>query len=115
MNGFINLLQNKAMINRLARQFLVHSFLYYQLDETLIDDNEYDKICKKLNLHRKESNEYVYKDIIEKALGIEASGYTIHKYPPEIISTALHLLYQTKYKDTKTLNMFCKSYGYNIE
>ena len=103
------------MINRLARQFLVHSFIYYRLDETLIDDTEYDEICKNLNLQRKESNEYVYKDIVEKSLGTEASGYTIRKYPPEIISTALHLLYQTKYKDTKTLDMFCKSYGYNTK
>ena len=34
--------------NLLSRRFLVWSYLYYQLDESLVSDNEYDKLCVEL-------------------------------------------------------------------
>ena len=35
-------------LNRLIRQFLVHSFLYYRLDESLISDQQYDELAQGL-------------------------------------------------------------------
>ena len=35
-------------LNRLIRQFLVHSFLYYRLDESLISDQQYDDLAQGL-------------------------------------------------------------------
>ncbi|GIT04279.1 MAG: hypothetical protein CM1200mP28_15380 [Deltaproteobacteria bacterium] len=32
------------LIQQKIRQYLVHSFLYYQLDESIISDRHYDKI-----------------------------------------------------------------------
>ena len=37
-------------LNRLIRQFLVHSYLYYRLDESLISDQQYDEVAQKLRL-----------------------------------------------------------------
>jgi len=96
---------------RIIRQFLVHSFLYYHLDESIISDSEYDKIC----VQCLKSNHHLYKDIIAKSLGTEGSGFAIKRkeYPPEIISSALHLLYQEKYKNIKTFDSFLKQFGYS--
>ena len=102
-------------LDRLVRQFLVHSFLYYQLDESIISDQNYDSICVQLKEAVKGQDKYCYQKIIEKCLGAESSGFSIHKkeYPPEIISTAFHLLYQDKYSEKKLFSEFLKSYGYN--
>jgi len=100
------------MLERKIRQFLVHSFLYYQLDESIIGDHEYDMLVNEIMDLIKNQNDYIYKSIIENSLGAEGSGFSIRKYPQEIISTSLHLLYQQKYKQTKTFEMFLKSYGY---
>lgn len=104
------------MLERKIRQFLVHSFLYYQLDESIIGDHEYDMLVTEIKdiIKNQEENQddYIYKSIIENSLGAEGSGFSIRKYPQEIISTSLHLLYQQKYKQTKTFEMFYKSYGY---
>lgn len=35
-------------LNRRQRQILVHSFIYYQLNENIIDDHTYDLWCKEL-------------------------------------------------------------------
>ena len=35
-------------LNRIIRQFLVHSYLYYRLDESLISDQQYDELAQKL-------------------------------------------------------------------
>jgi NAD-dependent DNA ligase len=101
------------MLERKIRQFLVHSFLYYQLDESIIGDHEYDMLVTEIMEFIQD--DYIYKSIIENSLGAEGSGFSIRKYPQEIISTSLHLLYQQKYKQTKTFEMFYKSYGYAYE
>ncbi len=36
-------------VNRRQRQILVHSFLYYQLNENIIDDFTFDKWSKELH------------------------------------------------------------------
>ena len=78
-----------------ALQFLVHSFLYYRLGESVVSDEFYDRMAKELRaLRSKHPNaEMPYAEVIDPALGPEASGFRIRKYPPRIISTAFKLLY----------------------
>ena len=56
--------------NLLSRRFLVWSYLYYQLDESLVSDNEYDKLCVELKNEIKKNSgarDYYYsREIIEK-------------------------------------------------
>jgi NAD-dependent DNA ligase len=102
-------------INLLSRRFLVWSYLYYQLDESLVSDNEYDKLCIEL---KNEKDYYYAKEIIEKHFSQEeASGYSIKRkeYPSEIVSTALHLLYQSKYTKNISFEKFLSMHGYKIE
>tara|TARA_B100000424_G_C22909942_1_gene484085 strand:- start:31 stop:387 length:357 start_codon:yes stop_codon:yes gene_type:complete len=106
--------------NLLSRRFLVWSYLYYQLDESLVSDNEYDKLCVELKNEIKKNSgarDYYYaREIIEKHFSQEeASGYSIKRkeYPPEIVSTALHLLYQCKYTNI-SFEKFLSIHGYKI-
>ena len=105
-------------INLLSRRFLVWSYLYYQLDESLVSDGEYDKLCAELKNKIKEDRDYYYaKELIEKHFSQEeASGYSIKRkeYPPEIVSTALHLLYQSKYAKNISFEKFLSMHGYKI-
>jgi len=92
----------------------VHSFLYYKVDESILEDTEYDLLVTDLRKLIKGQKEYIYKEIIEDSLGAEGSAFSIRKYPPEIVSTAFHLLYNERYKEAKSLTDFLKTYGYGI-
>ena len=100
-----------------VRQYLVHSFIYYQLDESVISDNFYDKICNEiLNFKERVPEEYFipYKDLVSGSLSKDASGFSIREYPPEIISSALHLLYQKNYSKSLPFATFLARFGYSF-
>ena len=99
-----------------ARQYLVHSFLYYQLGESIISDMHYDQICVEVETYLRtnsNSNHLPYHDIIIKSLAEDASGFCIRKYPEQIVSTALHLLYQNNYSKSMTFGAFLARFGYS--
>ncbi len=104
------------LIQQKIRQYLVHSFLYYQLDESIISDSNYDKICAdvaKLISDNSGKNSLPFNDLIISSLTENASGYSISNYPQEIISAALHLLYQTSYVDSMSFESFLSRFGYS--
>ena len=104
-------------IQQKIRQYLVHSFLYYQLNESIISDNYFDLICKEiLSFLENNSEEYLlpYQGILTSSLAGDASGYTIKKFPAEIISSALHLLYQKNYRESMSFNTFLARFGYRL-
>jgi len=43
-----------AIVNRLRRNIIVHSVIYYVFNRNLISDSDYDKMCQKLaRIHKK--------------------------------------------------------------
>ena len=105
----------KEMILQKIRQYLVHSFLYYQLDVSIISDRNYDQICAdlaKLISDNSDKNSLPFLDLVKSSLDENSSGFSISKYPPEIVSAALHLLYQTNYTDSMSFETFLARYGY---
>ena len=105
------------LLRQKLNQFLVHSYIYYQLDESLIRDTQYDEICRELRellqIHQEEK--IPYRDVAEHALSEEASGFSIRSYPPRIISTSLHLLYQLSCRDQIPFTQFLERYGYRAQ
>ena len=104
------------LIQQKIRQYLVHSFLYYQLDESIISDGHYDHICADVaNLISDNStnNFFPFHALVKSSLTENASGFSISKYPPEIVSAALHLLYQTSYIDSMSFETFLARFGYS--
>jgi NAD-dependent DNA ligase len=67
--------------NKLVSQYLIHSYLYYVLDDSVITDIEFDKICRLLLIHydelTHENKKLVAKDALESG-----SGYDIQRYCP---------------------------------
>jgi NAD-dependent DNA ligase len=112
-----SLIANETL-NRLIRQFLVHSYLYYRLDESLISDQQYDEVAQKLReglaSNYADAN-FTFKEHLGSTSGSEASGYSIHHYPAEIISLALHLLYQNRFKNLISFSTFLARYGYRTK
>jgi hypothetical protein len=84
------------LIHRRTKQLIVHSYLYYKLSQSVIDDYTFDKMCKELvALGRK------YPDIAEQTkhwkIGQQfddaGTGFFINQYPNELELDANILLY----------------------
>ena len=104
------------LIQQKIRQYLVHSFLYYQLNESIISDLSYDRICidlVRLISDNSDKNSLPFHDLVKSSLTENASGFSISKYPQEIVSAALHLLYQTSYIDSMSFETFLTRFGYS--
>ena len=105
---------NELILQKI-RQYLVHSFLYYQLDVSIISDRNYDQICAdlaKLISDNSDKNSLPFHDLVKTSLDENYSGFSISKYPAEIVSAALHLLYQSNYIDSMSFETFLERFGY---
>jgi hypothetical protein len=82
------------LINRRERQILVHSFLYYQLNESILTDYTFDAICNELVVlmtkYPEEFKQSVYYDGFKEFDG--SSGYDLPYATPEIQSTGNKLI-----------------------
>ncbi|NRF01913.1 DNA ligase LigA-related protein [Bacillus subtilis] len=82
------------LIGRRRRQILVHSFLYYQLNENIIADYTFDLWSKELvqlqEKYPEESKKAVYYAEFTKFDG--SSGYDLPYRLPEIQNTGYKLL-----------------------
>jgi len=81
-------------INRRERQLLVHSFLYYQLNENIISDHTFDKWSKELAQaiidHPETFKQSVYAEGFKNFDG--SSGYDLPFHLPEIQNAGYRLL-----------------------
>lgn len=102
-------------LGRLARQFLVHSFLYYRLGESVISDAAFDRIAGELRRLRAEhpDADLPHAAVLEPALGPEGSGFAIRSYPPEIITAAFKVLYASESPDV-AFPEFVERRGYTV-
>lgn len=82
------------LINRRRRQILVHSFLYYQLNENIISDHTFDKWSKELadlqKQYPEESKAGVYADEFKTFDG--SSGYDLPYHYPEVQESGYKIL-----------------------
>ena len=103
------------LIQQKIRQYLLHSFLYYQLDESIIADRYYDEICAEvlqLTETHAGSSFMPFQELVKTSLSKDASGFSVRKYPAEIISSALHLLYQHNAVKSISFDTFVNRFGY---
>ena len=102
-------------LTRLARQFLVHSFLYYRLDESLIGDQAFDALTENLRALHASHPELTlpHARVLAPALGPEASGFSIRQYPPDILTAAFKLLYRERGSGVE-FGEFVERRGYSI-
>ena len=105
-----------AHLRRRALQFLVHCFLYYRLNESVIPDEEFDRLAEELRGLRVKhpQAEIPHADLIDAAVGPEATGFQIRHYPPRIVSTAFKLLYAASGPEVD-FREFVERRGYRVE
>lgn len=106
----------EARLHRLARQFLVHSFLYYRLAEPVIGDERFDALTRELQALRAEhpQAELPHAGLLRQALGPEGSGYSIRDYPPDIVTDAFKVLYATTSTEL-SFEDFVARRGYRVD
>jgi len=73
-------------MNPAVRQYLIHSYLYYELNESVISDHEYDQLCVEL------LKSDVDHPLVDKGNLEAGTGYNIKDYPKDIIEEAKKLL-----------------------
>jgi hypothetical protein len=89
-----------AMIKRHRLQVLVHSCLYYSLDENIWDDHKFDDVCKDLvNLLKVYPEAYSdrFDEYFEGWDG--SSGYHFPHRDPWVLGAAQNLLRSKSYYD----------------
>ena len=78
---------NNISNNRLVPIYLMSSYLYYEHDKNVIDDTQFDYLCKKL-YDNWDSVEHMHKHLLDKDNLKAGSGYGI-TYTNLIMSSAL--------------------------
>ncbi len=80
----------------LVPYYLMHSYLYYVMNEPIISDIEYDELCKELK-DKWDSIEHYHKHLIDKQSLGAGTGYQL-QYNKRIENGALALLNESKTK-----------------
>ena len=80
----------------LVPYYLMHSYLYYVMNEPIISDIEYDELCKELK-DKWDSVEHYHKHLIDKQSLGAGTGYQL-EYNKRIEHGALALLNKSKEK-----------------
>jgi len=78
---------HNVSLNRLVPIYLMSSYLYYECDKNVLDDTQFDYLCKKL-YDNWDSVEHMHKHLIDKDNLKAGSGYGI-KYTNLISSSAI--------------------------
>lgn len=103
---------------RHAYVLLVHSFLYYKLDESVITDSQYDQLAKLVhNNLDKLAPDFPYLDLFE-GMGTEGSLYYIKEYPAPVCEAGLRALHYHKKLHGMTeepFHIFISRYGFHIK
>ena len=78
---------HNVSLNRLVPIYLMSSYLYYEHDKNVLDDTQFDYLCKKL-YDNWDSVEHMHKHLIDKYNLKAGSGYGI-TYTNMIMSSAM--------------------------
>lgn len=91
------------MINPIGR-YLVHSYIYYQLDNSVISDGEYDKMAKYI-LEHWDDLEHPHKHLISKD-ALQAGTFLLpeDEYPTIVKDTA-RMVKNNKIKTSETTSL----------
>jgi len=93
------------MINPIGR-YLVHSYIYYQLDNSVISDGDYDSMAKYI-LEHWDDLEHPHKHLISKeALSAGTMLLRDDEYPTIVKDTARMVKKGLIGKETNTLDTF---------
>ena len=84
---------NSFSIGKLCVWYLVHSYLYYRLDDSVITDEEFDTLCKELLKRISNGNDEIpneFKELISKDALDAGTGHSVvySELPDRIVRIA---------------------------
>ena len=86
-------------INMLVPYYLMYSYAYYQENESLITDSEYDQICQDLITNWNNITHW-HKPLLSLESLKAGTGYDI-KYPNRVVAAAIALIKESQLKTTE--------------
>lgn len=92
-NGELPIIADSIDGGRLVAFFLMASYLYYERAISLMDDGQFDLICKKLDEKWDEIN-HPHKYLIEREALSSTTGFYIRNYPLMVKSAACTLAHK---------------------
>ena len=85
--------------NMLVPYYLMYSYAYYQENESLIEDAEYDQICQDL-ITNWDNITHWHKPLLDLESLKAGTGYDI-KYPNRVVGAAIALIKESQLKTTE--------------
>ena len=85
--------------NMLVPYYLMYSYAYYQENESLIEDAEYDQICQDL-ITNWDNITHWHKPLLNLESLKAGTGYDI-KYPNRVVGAAIALIKESQLKTTE--------------
>ena len=85
--------------NMLVPYYLMYSYAYYQENESLIEDAEYDQICQDL-ITNWDNITHWHKPLLSLESLKAGTGYDI-KYPNRVVGAAIALIKESQLKTTE--------------
>lgn len=71
---------NNESLDKLVTVYMVASFCYHKLNETIISDEDYDQVCRRL-ISEYDSITHQHKSFLDKGALRAGSGFHITNYP----------------------------------
>ena len=85
--------------NMLVPYYLMYSYAYYKENESLVDDTEYDQICREL-IEKWDTITHWHKPLLDLESLKAGTGYDI-KYPNRVVGAAIALIKESQLKTTE--------------
>jgi len=85
--------------NMLVPYYLMYSYAYYKENESLVDDTEYDQICREL-IEKWDTITHWHKPLLDLESLKAGTGYDI-KYPNRVVAAAIALIKESQLKTTE--------------
>ena len=85
--------------NMLVPYYLMYSYAYYKENESLVDDTEYDQICREL-IEKWDTITHWHKPLLSLESLKAGTGYDI-KYPNRVVAAAIALIKESQLKTTE--------------
>lgn len=85
LDGYVGAIL-KANANMLIPHYLIHSYLYYGMDDPVVSDAMFDTICKRL-LVELDGLTHMHKHLVDRDLLVAGSGFSL-QLPPMVIGAA---------------------------
>jgi hypothetical protein len=88
LDGYVGAILT-ANPNMLIPHYLMHSYLYYQMDDPVVSDSMFDTICKRL-LAELDGLNHMHKHLVDRSLLVAGSGFNL-QFPAMVVGAALYL------------------------